>query len=96
MGEEWKNWCVEAPNLESDVSAEDGRMSELALLELKQVLEGLLWEEHEPFWLKIQFLRNNPSYFFISLRCQHAARKADQAVSDLVSGNLAVFEGPRR
>ena len=31
MGEVWKNWCVEDPDWESEVSAEHGRMSELAL-----------------------------------------------------------------
>ena len=44
LGEEWKNWCVEG-----DVLAEDGRMSELALLQMKQILEGPLCEGHHPF-----------------------------------------------
>ena len=43
------NWCVEDPDSKSDVSAEDGRMSELALLEMKQLLEGPLWEVPWPF-----------------------------------------------
>ena len=38
LGEEWKNWCVEDPECESDFSAEDGRMSESPLLQMKQVL----------------------------------------------------------
>ena len=40
FGEEWKNWRVEDPDWESDVSSQDGRKSEFALLQMKQVLAG--------------------------------------------------------
>ena len=37
------------PDWESDVSAEDGKISWSALLQMKQVMEGSLWEELQPF-----------------------------------------------
>ena len=50
LGEEWKNWCVEDPDWESDVWAKDGRMSELDLLQMKQVLGSPSEKSFDPFW----------------------------------------------
>ena len=43
LGEVWKTSCVDDPDWESDVSAEERSTSELALLQMKQVLEGPVW-----------------------------------------------------
>ena len=40
---------MEDPDWENDVSAEDGRMCEVALSQMKQALEGTLWQELQPF-----------------------------------------------